>query len=69
MLYTEKPPVCFDESFAHQDNVRARSMMSGLKKLADEGQQSFVFTCRAREATLAKELDEKAQVIKLSAGV
>ena len=66
MLYTEKPPVCFDESFAHQDNVRARSMMKALAHLATEGYQSFVFTCRAREAALAEELADKPGVFKLS---
>ena len=66
MLYTEKPPVCFDESFAHQDNVRARAMMKALKYLADEGHQSFVFTCRGREAVLAGELFKSPGVYKLS---
>ena len=66
MLYDEKPPICFDESFAHQDNVRARSMMAGLVKVAEEGAQSFIFTCRAREAALAKELVKTAGVYKLS---
>ena len=66
MLYDEKPPVLFDESFAHQDNVRARSMMAGLKKLAAEGQQSFIFTCRAREAAIAKDLMKDSGVYKLS---
>lgn len=66
MLYTEKPPVSFDESFAHQDNARARSMMKAIKKLADDGQQSFIFTCREREGVLAEELFEGASVFKLS---
>ena len=66
MLYDEKPPIIFDESFAHQDNVRARSMMAGLKRLADDGAQSFVFTCRAREGALAKELIPTSGVYKLS---
>ena len=68
MLYTEKPPVCFDESFAHQDNARAKSMMKAIKKLAAEGQQSFIFTCREREATLAKECCKKAGIFKLTVG-
>ena len=66
MLYTEKPPVCFDESFAHQDNVRAKSMMKAIHNLAEEGHQSFIFTCRAREAALATELSGKTEVFKLS---
>jgi uncharacterized protein YhaN len=66
MLYTEKPPVCFDESFAHQDNVRARSMMRAIKQLSDEGCQSFIFTCRGREAALATEVMPDAGIFKLS---
>lgn len=66
MLYTEKPPVLFDESFAHQDNARARAMMKAIKALSDYGQQSFIFTCREREAGLAKEISKKAEVFKLS---
>ncbi len=66
MLYTEKPPICFDETFAHQDNNRARSMMKAVKALSDEGSQSFIFTCRNREAALANEVVPKAQVFKLS---
>ena len=66
MLYTEKPPICFDETFAHQDNLRARSMMRGIKKLSEEGCQSFIFTCRGREATIANELIKDASVFKLS---
>ena len=68
MLYTEKPPTIFDESFAHQDNSRAKSMMRAIKKLADEGQQSFIFTCREREATIAKELSRDASIYKFSVG-
>ena len=66
MLYSEKPPIVFDESFAHQDNVRAKSMMKGIAGLAKEGCQSFIFTCRGREGTLAKEIDKKSGVFKLS---
>lgn len=65
MLYSEKPPVCFDESFAHQDNVRARSMMKALGRLADEGVQTFVFTCRGREAALAREIVKNPGVFTL----
>ena len=66
MLYTEKPPICFDETFAHQDNARARSMMRGIKQLSEEGCQSFIFTCRAREAAIASEMISDAGVFKLS---
>ena len=67
MLYTELPPIVLDESFAHQDNVRARSMMRSLAYLAGEGYQSFVFTCRGREGVLAEELVPRAEVFKLTA--
>ncbi len=66
MLYKEKPPIIFDESFAHQDNIRARSMMKGIANLAKEGCQSFVFTCRSREGSIAKEILKSAGVYKLT---
>ena len=66
MLYPEKPPICLDESFAHQDNIRAKSMMKSLSHLADEGYQSFIFTCRARESALASELVKKPGIFQLS---
>ena len=65
MLYGEKPPICFDESFAHQDNVRARAMMKAIGHLANEGYQSFVFTCRGRESALATEVVHGAGIYKL----
>ncbi|MBR5242016.1 MAG: hypothetical protein IKV20_02645, partial [Clostridia bacterium] len=66
MLYSEKPPVTFDESFAHQDNVRAAAMLRAIKKLADEKCQSFIFTCRNRESALAREVSPEAGIFKLS---
>lgn len=66
MLYPEKPPICFDETFANQDNLRAAAMMRAVNKLADEGHQSFVFTCRQREAALATELQPRSAIFKLS---
>ena len=66
MLYTEKPPICLDESFAHQDNVRAKSMMKSIAHLGKEGYQSFIFTCRNREANLASEMVKKPGIYKLS---
>ena len=65
MLYGEKPPICFDESFAHQDNVRARAMMKAVGHLAKEGCQSFIFTCRGREAALAGEVVHGAGIYRL----
>ena len=66
MLYGEKPPICFDESFAHQDNVRARAMMKAISHLAEEGCQSFIFTCRGREAALATEISSSSGVYRLT---
>ena len=68
ILYQDKPPVCFDESFAHQDNARAKSMMRAIRQLSDNGQQSFIFTCREREALLAREVGNKVQIFKLTHG-
>ncbi len=66
MLYTEKPPVTFDESFAHQDDKRAGCMMKAIGALKDEGIQSFIFTCHSREAALAREHVSDAGVYKLT---
>ena len=66
MLYTEKPPVCFDESFAHQDNTRANSMMKAIGHLSKEGYQSFVCTCHDREAMLASKHAKNIGVFKLA---
>ncbi len=66
MLYTEKPPIAFDESFAHQDNLRATSMMKAIKELAESGHQSFIFTCRQREAGIAKDLLKSTEIFRLA---
>ena len=41
-------------------------MMRAIKQLAEEGCQSFVFTCRGREATLASDMISGAKIYKLS---
>ena len=66
MLYSEAPPVCLDETFSSQDNKRAASMMNAIKKLTGDGYQSFIFTCRAREATLASEIIPGSGIFRLS---
>ncbi len=68
MLYAENPPICFDETFASQDNRRAESMMKAIGKLATDGYQSFIFTCRAREAQLASERISGSGIFRLSSG-
>ena len=66
LLYkNEKPPLCFDESFAHQDNFRATCTMRALRELAEDGVQSMIFTCRSRESTIAREVDRKYHHIKI----
>jgi hypothetical protein len=40
-------------------------MMKAIGQLADEGCQSFIFTCRGREAALANEIIDGAGVYKL----
>ncbi len=68
MLFEEKPPLTFDESFAHQDNNRSRAMMQAIVHLGKEGFQSFIFTCRSREETLACALDPDARVFRMTLG-
>ena len=69
MLYTEKPPISFDETFANQDNARASAMMRAVKELGEEGYQSYVFTCRQREAVIASDIQPRTAIFKLSIGI
>lgn len=68
LLYEEKPPVCFDESFVHQDDGRAAHMVEVLLFLSRAGQQNLVFTCHSRERSLAGEQAGEGEVcyIRLS---
>ena len=66
LLYREMPPVCFDESFAHQDNDRCFAMLKVLSALSTrDGMQTFVYTCRSREYTIAREIDENCHLIRM----
>ena len=66
LLYPETPPVCFDESFAHQDNDRCYSMLKVFLTLAEKnGQQTILFSCRSREYTIASEIGGDCRRIQL----
>ena len=65
LLYGEMPPLFFDESFAHQDDARALSLLRALRVLCDEGKQLFVFTCHSREARLSDGIFNGYSHIKL----
>ena len=66
LLYREMPPVCFDESFAHQDNDRCFAMLKVLSALSKrDGMQTFVYTCRSREYTVASEIDPSCHLIRM----
>ena len=65
LLYSEMPPLFFDESFAHQDDTRAVSLLRALRVLCDEGKQLFVFTCHSREAALSANIFNGYSHIKL----
>ncbi|MBR2454116.1 MAG: AAA family ATPase [Clostridia bacterium] len=55
LLYKrEKPPLVFDESFAHQDKGRTALALKLLSEEAENGMQSLVFTCRNYEAQSAE---------------
>ncbi len=66
LLYREKPPVCFDESFAHQDDTRAARMLEALSTLADSGWQTLIFTCHTREGRMLSEQRENAAVLRIA---
>ena len=59
-LYDEakRPPVIFDESFAFLDEERVRA---AVKMLEEQKVQTFLFTCRSLEASVA----ETASVTRL----
>lgn len=66
LLYRETPPLCFDESFAHQDNDRCYSMLKVFMTLAERnGMQTFLLTCRSREYTVAKEIGGECRLIQM----
>ena len=54
ILYDEMPPLCFDESLAHQDGERIRSVLEFLAS-AHVGMQCILFTCRTDVASIAAE--------------
>lgn len=65
LLYSEMPPLFFDESFAHQDDARALSLLRALRVLCEEGKQLFIFTCHSREAVLSDGIFSGYNHIKL----
>lgn len=66
LLFREVPPVCFDESFAHQDNDRCYAMLKVFSALSErDGMQTFVFTCRGREYTIAQEIGGSCHLIRM----
>jgi len=55
LLYkNEKPPLIFDESFAHQDKNRTALALALLSAEGERGIQSLLFTCRGVEAESAE---------------
>ncbi len=51
LLFREAPPICYDESFAHQDDDRIVVLLSALLAIGEEDdRQQLIFTCHAREA-------------------
>ncbi len=68
LLYAEKPPVCFDESFVHQDDARTARMLEALYLLSEgAGQQNLLFTCHGREEALFTEKFGAVPVLRLNA--
>lgn len=52
MLYHEAPPLCFDESMAHQDDGRTSAVLRFLSE-GSLGLQCLLFTCHRRDCELA----------------
>lgn len=67
LLYREeKPPVCFDESFAFQDDARTERILRALYERSAEGQQNLIFTCHRRESEAAMRIAPEAAIIRLT---
>ena len=65
MLYKEMPPLCFDESLAHQDDGRTKNMMKMLDSVAASGMQSILLTCHRRDARLASQVVENVRCLTI----
>lgn len=65
LLYREKPPVCFDESFSHLDDSRASRMIELLHAMGESGQQCLLFTCHTREEKFWQDTYGTPAAIKL----
>ncbi len=66
LLYKEKPPVCFDESFSHQDDARAARMLDTLTLLTENGWQAIIFTCHDREGRILTEKNGGAAILRMT---
>ncbi|MBQ2719342.1 MAG: AAA family ATPase [Clostridia bacterium] len=70
LLYKEKPPLCFDESLAHQDDTRTENILRMLDGAGvTEGWQCLFFSCHDREAALAARVSEGATRITLERSI
>ena len=65
LLYSEMPPIFFDESFVHQDDNRVAGVFRALQSLVKEGKQIFLFTCHTREAEIAAKAFDSFSHIRL----
>jgi uncharacterized protein YhaN len=65
LLYREKPPVCFDESFSHLDDTRAARMIELIEAMGQSGHQCLVFTCHKREEELYRAAFGEVAVLSL----
>lgn len=65
MLYEEMPPLCFDESLAHQDDGRLSHIIKLLDTVAIGGMQSILLSCHEREAEIAARVSEGARCFTL----
>ena len=65
MLYEEMPPLCFDESLAHQDDGRLSHIIKLLDTVAAGGMQSILLSCHSREAETAARVSEGARCFTL----
>ncbi len=57
LLFGETPPICYDESFVHQDTDRTETLLRALHDIGQaEDKQQIIFTCHNREARLLEKI-------------
>jgi uncharacterized protein YhaN len=64
VLYLKaKPPILFDESFAHLDDTRLENTLSLIKDFSSSGSQVFIFTSQKRDRGIMQKVGESSHIL------